>query len=130
MRSRTAPNARVPPVPMAWTPATSRQALPAIFCTTFSATVIVPSPVASRSRGAGMAVAAVSLAADVTDWFIGHAPSDDDESPGYQGGPGTLSVRHGRPEILAPFSPDFGTAYTCLDGVPGRGPSTRAVTRG
>jgi hypothetical protein len=55
MRSRIAPNARVPLVPIVCTPAISRQALPAIFCTTFSATVICPSPVASLSRVAALA---------------------------------------------------------------------------
>ena len=70
MRSRTEPNAREPPVPIACTPAISRQALPAIFCTTPSATDICPSSVASRSRVAGLAVvlvvAGLSLVLDPT----------------------------------------------------------------
>ena len=47
MRSRIEPKARAPPVPIACTPGISRHALPAIFCTTPSATDICPSSVAS-----------------------------------------------------------------------------------
>jgi FtsH-binding integral membrane protein len=54
MRSRSAPNARAEPVPIECTPDTSRQALPAIFWTTPSATEICPSPVARRSLVAGL----------------------------------------------------------------------------
>src|ERR1700735_2883641 len=84
MRSRIMPNARLPLVPMACTPATSRHALPAIFCTTPSATEMFPSFVVSRSprsRVAGLvwllAVAGVcSLVLAAAVWFIEHAPSD------------------------------------------------------
>ena len=48
MRSLMAPKARVPPVPIAATPEISRQAIPAIFETTFWATLILPSSVFSR----------------------------------------------------------------------------------
>src|SRR4051794_25922938 len=50
IRSRIAPKVRVPLVPMEWTPLTSRQDIPAIFCTTDCATLILPSAVFSRSR--------------------------------------------------------------------------------
>src|SRR6202044_1022611 len=70
IRSRTAPYARVVETPMACTPLISRQAIPAIFCTTLCATLILPSSVDRRSavpglsslvRAAGLAVGAVLL---------------------------------------------------------------------
>jgi hypothetical protein len=74
MRSRIEPNARLPLAPMACTPETSRHALPAIFCTTPSATEICPSPVASRSRVAGLAavlaVTGTSFVVVPVGWFI------------------------------------------------------------
>ena len=74
MRSRMEPKAREPLVPIACTPAISRQARPAIFCTTPSATDICPSSVAIRSRVAGLpvvvVVAVVSLVLDAADSLI------------------------------------------------------------
>ena len=73
MRSRIEPKAREPLVPIACTPGISRQAFPAIFCTTPSATDICPSLVASRSRVAGLAfveVTGVSLVLDAASSLI------------------------------------------------------------
>src|SRR6266849_7997386 len=79
MRSRRAPNARAEPVPIECTPDTSRQALPAIFWTTPSATEICPSPVARRSLVAGLAwvlvvTGVVSLVLDDVGSLIWQAP--------------------------------------------------------
>src|SRR5579862_7904488 len=80
MRSRRTPNARAEPVPIECTPDTSRQALPAIFWTTPSATEICPSPVARRSMVAGLAsvlmvAGVVSLVLEDVGTLIGQAPS-------------------------------------------------------
>src|ERR1700736_3155909 len=79
MRSRREPNARAEPLPIECTPDTSRQALPAIFWTTPSATEICPSPVARRSLVAGLAsvlvvTGVVSLVLEYVGTLIGQSP--------------------------------------------------------
>src|SRR4051794_2890853 len=57
IRSRSAPMVRAAPPPSAYTPATSRVAMPAIFCTTPSAMVVRPCGVCSPSGDACAATA-------------------------------------------------------------------------
>src|SRR5580692_8818201 len=114
MRSRMEPKARVPPVPIACTPAISRHALPAIFCTTPSATDICPSSVASRSLVAGAALVLVvtgicSLVPD-PGWLIWNAPLHtgrmcDEARPGQLPSLAVRKVRHRAEQIVAIFLP-------------------------
>src|SRR5918998_3970781 len=55
IRSRRAPNARDTPPPIEYTPEISRAAIPAIFCTTLAAMVVLPCEVSSASRAGAAA---------------------------------------------------------------------------
>ena len=81
MRSRMAPNARLPLVPMACTPETSRHALPAIFCTTPSATEMLPviggQPIPPLTvGGAGLAAARGNGGLLAASWLLRVGSSD------------------------------------------------------
>ncbi|BBG02944.1 hypothetical protein Pdca_41530 [Pseudonocardia autotrophica] len=73
IRSRSAPNARDAPLPIECTPATSRAAMPAIFCTTDAAIEVFPWVVASPIA-AGLAPEVVAGLLEVIVLLLSRRP--------------------------------------------------------